>query len=60
MEENYLSEENLEYRQESVAIEENNVEISDAEKLAVDLDILPGWYGRDSDLNHTLPSHYST
>lgn len=42
MEENYLSEENLEYRQESVAIEENNVEISVAEKLAVDLDILPG------------------
>ncbi|WP_258006795.1 hypothetical protein [Klebsiella michiganensis] len=42
MEENYLSEENLEYRQESVAIEENNVEISDAEKLAVDFDILPG------------------
>ena len=42
MEENYLSEENLEYRQESVAIEENNVEISDAEKLAVDLDIRPG------------------
>lgn len=42
MEENYLSEENLEYRQESVATEENNVEISDAEKLAVDLDILPG------------------
>ncbi|WDI72636.1 hypothetical protein [Klebsiella grimontii] len=40
MEENYLSEENLEYRQESVAIEENNVEISDAEKLAASLGIV--------------------
>ncbi|GKJ99168.1 hypothetical protein U4P17_21265 [Klebsiella pneumoniae] len=40
MEENYLSEENLEYRQESVAIEENNVEISDAEKLATSLGIV--------------------